>query len=191
MLKMNYWDAKWDLQVDVCPCDVQFNEWVAKKKLRNKLIYHFGTGTHHVIGIKQAQNGSGNVVFAITASKEEYDSYIELVAKNAKVSKSYLAYFGDVYLSNPRLLPEFDVVTMFHLCEFYSPNTASKAYGGLTDAKLLDLFTKKTKRGGHILFYTRSKDFNLAEPVIAKWAKVRPVKRVGTFKTLLVYRKTG
>ena len=189
MLKMNYWNDKWDMQFEVCPCDVHFNDWIAHKKLKNKLIYHFGTGTHHVIGIKQAQNRSGNVVFAITASKGEYESYIELVAKNAQVSKSYLAYFGDIYLTNPRLLPEFDVVTMFHLCEFYAPNTTSKSYGGLTDAKLLDLFTKKTKPGGYILFYTRSKDFNLAEPIVAKWAKTRPVRRVGEFKTLLVYQK--
>ena len=28
MLKMNYWTDKWDLHVNVCPCDVHFNEWV-------------------------------------------------------------------------------------------------------------------------------------------------------------------
>ena len=97
--------------------------------------------------------------------------------------------FGDIYLTNPELLPDFDVVTMFHLCEFFFPNTASKAYGGLDDAKLLDLFTAKTKRGGYILFYTRSIAFNKAEPIIAKWEKKKLVKRVGEFKTLLVYRK--
>ncbi len=37
---------------------------------------------------------------------------------------------------------------MFHICEFFFPNTASKEYGGLTDAKVLDLFTAKTKKGG-------------------------------------------
>ena len=66
MLKMNYWTDKWDLHVDVCPCDVHFNDWVKHKKLKKKLIYHFGTGTHHVIGIEQATNKSGNGVFAIT-----------------------------------------------------------------------------------------------------------------------------
>jgi hypothetical protein len=189
MLKMNTWDAKWDLDVDVCPCDVHFNDWIRKQKLKNKLIYHFGTGTHHVIGIQQATNKSGNVVFAITASKEEYDSYVDLSAKNPKVSKSYLAYFGDIYLTNAKLLPDFDVVTMFHLCEFFHPNTASKAYGGIDDAKLLDLFTAKTKPGGLILFYTRSMAFDRANPIILKWEKKGHVKRVGEFKTLLVFRK--
>ena len=61
----------------VCPCDVHFNDWVAKQKLKNKTIYHFGTGTHHVVGIKQAARK--NRVLGITASKEEYEAYIELV----------------------------------------------------------------------------------------------------------------
>ena len=190
MLKMNYWTDSWLLHEDVCPCDVHFNHWVKEKKLKNKLIYHFGTGLHHVLGIEQATNKSGNCVFAITASKEEYDSYVELAATRAEISKSYLTYFGDIYLSNPKLMPDFDVVTLFHLCEFFFPNTASKEYGGLTDAKLLDMFTAKTKPGGYILFYTRSKDFDKAEPIIKKWEKKnKKVKRIGEFKTLLVFQK--
>jgi hypothetical protein len=184
---MNYWTDKWDLDEAVCPCDVHFNEWVAKQTLKNKTIYHFGTGTHHVVGIKQATRN--NRVVAITASKEEYESYVKLVTENSGVAKNYLAYFGDIYLTNPALLPEFDVVTLFHLCEFFFPNTASTEYGGLTDAKLLDLFTAKTRKGGHILFYTLSMGIDKARPIIAKWEKKTPVKRVGEFKTLLVYRK--
>ncbi len=186
MLKMNYWTDKWDLDERVCPCDVHFNDWVAKQKLRNKTIYHFGTGTHHVVGIKQARK---NRVFAITASKEEYEAYIQLVTENSAVAKTYLAYFGDIYLTNPDLLPELDVVTLFHLCEFFFPNTASKSYGGLTDEKLLDLCTAKTKKGGHILFYVGSMAWNKALPLVQKWEKRAPVKRVGEFKTLLVFQK--
>jgi hypothetical protein len=187
MLKMNYWTDKWDLNEAVCPCDVHFNDWVAKQKLKNKTIYHFGTGTHHVVGIKQATRK--NRVYAITASKEEYDSYIELVTTNSGVAKNYVAYFGDIYLTNPLLLPELDVVTLFHLCEFFFPNTASKQYGGLTDAKVLDLFTEKTRKGGYLLFYTRSMAWDKASKVVAAWEKKTAVKRVGEFKTLLVYRK--
>jgi hypothetical protein len=191
MLKMNYWTDKWDLHEDICPCDVHFNDWVEDRKLRGNSIYHFGTGTHHVIGVRQAENGSGNAVFAITASIEEYEAYLRLVTDKSAVSKNYLAYFGDIYLTNPKLLPEFDVVTMFHLCEFFFPNTASKEYGGMTDRAVLDLLTDKTRRSGHILFYTRSIAFEKAKAVIAEWEKARPVERVGEFKTLLIYRKTG
>ena len=78
---------------------------------------------------------------------------------------------------------------MVHLCEFFFPNTASAEYGGLTDRKVLDLFTDKTRRGGHILFYTRSIGCEKTKPIIAEWEKQAPVERVGEFKTLLVYRK--
>jgi hypothetical protein len=187
MLKMNFWDAEWPLLVDVCPCDVHFNDWIASRKLNNKTIYHFGSGTHHVVGIKQAVRR--NRTLCITASKQEYEAYVALVTKNAGVARNYVCYFGDIYLTNPKLLPEFDVVTMFHLCEFFTKNTASKAYGGLTDRKLLDLFTDKTRKGGYILFYKGSMSFDRAKPIIAKWEKAKPVKRVADFKTLLVYRK--
>ena len=155
---LNWWE-KWGLHPDVCPCDVHFNEWVEAHGISNKLIYHFGTGTHHVIGRRQAELGAGNVVFGITASKGEYEDYISLVIDNPALAKSYLAYFGDVYLSNPRLLPEFDVVNLFHLCEFFSDNTKSPEYGGLDDRELLDVFTAKTRPGGHILFYQRVAGF--------------------------------
>src|SRR5262245_34468859 len=184
MLKMNFWGGSWNLEVDICPCDVHFNEWVAKERLRNKTIYHFGTGTHHVVGIQQAKRK--NRVFAITASKEEYEAYVTLVTGNSAVAKHYLAYFGDIYLSDPMLLPEFDVVTLFHLCEFSQPNTASKEYGGISDAKVLNLLTDRTRRGGHILFYKGSDGFKKSVPIIAKWEKAKPVKRVAEFKTLLV-----
>ncbi len=187
MLKMNYWGEKWDLHVDICPCDAYFNEWVEAKKLTGKTFYHFGTGTHHIIGLRQAE--LGNAVFAITASKEEYDSYVALVTENSLVAKSYLAYFGDIYLSNPRLLPDFDAVTMFHLCEFSHPNTASAEYGGTTDRGLLDLMTDKTRPGGHILFYTKSNGWMASETIIPVWEERQPVERVDDFKTLRVYRK--
>jgi hypothetical protein len=188
---MNYWTDKWPLMVEVCPCDVHFNDWTEAQKLTGKVIYHFGTGTHHVVGRTQAENGSGNLVFGITASIEEYDAYVELAAENPLVARNYLAYFGDIYLSNARLLPQFDVVTLFHLCEFFFPNTASAEYGGLTDLALANLLTDRLQPGGYVLFYKGSIAFEKAKAVIAEWEKAKPVERVGEFKTLLVYRKKG
>jgi hypothetical protein len=187
MQKMNYWGEKWDLHEHVCPCDVHFNEWIEAQKLTGKTVYHFGTGTHHVVGLRQAE--LGNSVFAITASKEEYESYVALVMDNASVAKSYLAYFGDIYLTNPALLPTLDAVTLFHLCEFSRPNTASADYGGLTDRGLLDVMTERTRPGGHILFYRDSNGYEASKPIIAAWENERVVERLPDFKTLLVYRK--
>ena len=75
----------------------------SKKKLKNKLIYHFGTGTHHVIGIEQATNKSGNAVFAITASKEEYEAYVDLVdhqgAGQQELSRLFRRHLSDAIRS--------------------------------------------------------------------------------------------
>ena len=188
MPTMNTWKDSWPLIEEVCPCDVQFNEWLAVRKLKSKTIFHFGTGEHHVVGV--AQSSRNNRVLGITASKGEYDAYVALVSRNPAVARNYVAYFGDIYLTRRELLPELDVVTLFHLCEYFHPNTASQEYGGLTDRKLLDLLTDKVRKGGHILFYTRSSDFDKAKPIIAKWAKAKRVKRVDDFKLLQVYRKT-
>src|SRR5262245_10875367 len=122
MLKMNSWNMKWDLHADVCPCDVHINEWAEANGISGQTFYHFGTGTHHVVGLRQA--ALGNAVLAITASKDEYDAYVALVTENARIARTYVAYFGDIYLTNHRLMPDFDVVTMVHLCEFSHPNTA-------------------------------------------------------------------
>lgn len=188
-LGMNYWTDKWDLHEDVCPCDVHVNEWIADQGLKNKDIYHFGTGTHHVVGVEQARNGSGNSVLAITASIEEYEAYIKLVSTNSVVAKSYVAYFGDIYLTNPRLLPDFDIVTMVHLCEFFFPNTASPEYGGMTDRGVLDLFTDKTRPGGYLIFYRNSMGKERTAEILPVWEKEKPVERVADFKTLIIYRK--
>lgn len=189
MLGMNYWTDKWDLHEDICPCDVHVNDWVADQGLKNKVIYHFGTGTHHVVGVEQARNGSGNCVLSITASIEEYEAYIKLVSANSAIAKSYIAYFGDIYLTNPRLLPDFDIVTMVHLCEFFFPNTASAEYGGMTDRGVLDLFTDKTRSGGYLLFYKNSMGKERTAEILPVWEKEKPVERVADFKTLIVYKK--
>src|SRR5439155_17474673 len=129
MLKMNFWDAKWDLDEAQCPCDIHFNQWLEANKIAGKTIYHFGTGTHHIVGLTQAANGSGNAVFAITASPIEYDAYIKLALERPEILKSYVAYFGDAYLTNPRLIPPLDIVTLFHAGEYISPNTTTPEYG--------------------------------------------------------------
>ncbi len=189
MPELNYWHMKWDLHPDICPCDVHFNDWLEANRNARRTIYHFGTGTHHVVGARQAENGLGNKVFAITASRGEYDAYIALVTANAAVARSYICYFGDIYLSAAELLPSFDVVSLFHLCEFFSPGTASPEYGGLDDRGLLDLLTAKTRPGGHILFYKGSLGFERAKPIVADWVRAGAAEAAGEFKTLEIYRK--
>src|SRR4051812_45840391 len=154
MLKMNLWDAKWDLDEAQCPCDIHFNQWIDANKITGKTIYHFGTGTHHIVGLTQAANGANNVVFAITASTIEYDAYTKLALEQPKLLKHYLVYFGDGYLTDGRLLPDLDVATLFHAGEYIGANTTTPEYGGVDDLGLARILLDRTRVGGHMLFYT-------------------------------------
>ena len=192
--KLLFWDNSWDLREKECPCDVHFIEWLDREKITGSAIYHFGTGNHHHVGIECARESRRNSVLGITAAPQEYQKYIELAIARPEVLRTYNAVFGDIYLLNPKLLPVFDVVTLFHLCEFRGERT--DAYGGASDLDVANLLTDKTRPGGHILFFTSSFAFAWdgpmsAKKVIAIWEKERPVERVGEYKSLLVYRKKG
>lgn len=189
MLKMNLWDAKWDLDETQCPCDIHFNQWIDASGIRGKTIYHFGTGTHHVVGATQAGNGTGNVVFGITASIIEYEAYIKLVNERPQISKSYLAYFGDIYLTNARLLPPIDVATMFHAGEYIGDNTTSSEYGGVGDLGVARILLDRMPSGGHLLFYKGSFAFDRAEAIATTLQHEKVLQHVGDFKTLMVCRK--
>ena len=189
MLKMNLWDAKWDLDEAQCPCDVHFNQWIEANKIANKTIYHFGTGMHHIVGLTQAANGSNNVVFGITASIIEYEAYIGLVNERPQLSKNYLAYFGDIYLTNARLLPALDIATMFHAGEYIGDNTASPEYGGIDDLGVARILLDRMPAGGQLLFYSGSFAFDKADARAKVLEGERKLARAGTFKTLLVCRK--
>jgi hypothetical protein len=185
--KMNYYYGGWDLDVDVCPCDVHFTDYLEEKKIRDGAIFHFGTGTHHHVGVRSYENGLNNAVLAITASVEEINAYTKLTLERPEVTRSYKAFFGDIYLLEKRLLPMFDAVCLPHVSEFWGPNNV--AYGGMTDRQMIDLLTERTKSGGHLFFYTKSMAFDKAGPIIARWAKESPVVDEGLYKTLAVYRK--
>lgn len=189
MLKMNFWDAKWDLDEAQCPCDIHFNQWLAAEKITGKTIYHFGTGTHHIVGLTQAANGSGNAVFAITASPIEYDAYIKLALEQPAILKSYLVYFGDAYLTNPKLIPPLDIATMFHAGEYIGANTTSPEYGGIDDLGLARVLLDRMRPGGQMLFYTGSFAFDRATAIVDTLTGKKKLERADTFKSLLVCRK--
>lgn len=185
---MNIWDVYWGLRVEQCPCDVHFVEWLEEMDLAGQRIYHFGTGGHHYVGIRCAEPELDCTVLGITASPKEYDAFVKLAIANPGLTRHYSAYFGDIYTSNARLLPRFDIVTLFHACEFRTE--ANDAYGALTDREVIELFTEQTDAGGYILFYTGSFAYGAAEPIIADWLKTAPVEEIEGYKTLRIFRKS-
>ena len=68
--------------------------------------------------------------------------------------KYYKVIFGDIYTLTCRCLPLLDIVTLFHLCEFYVPEEISFVHHN--DASLLELFLDRLNFGGKILFFTKS-----------------------------------
>lgn len=119
MSRLNYWNETWSLDEAQCPCDLHFVQYLEEKGAKDKTIFHFGTGNHHIVGLKAA--AGGNAVLGITASPQEYDDYVELLIQNPRLGHTYKAYFGDIYQLDPRLLPEFDYVALFHVGEFRTP----------------------------------------------------------------------
>ena len=192
-VQLSFVNYQWDLRIKECPCDVHFIDWLDENSIKDASIFHFGTGGHHHVGIECAKPERRNSVLGITAAPQEIESFIAFVVDRPGLARYYTAVFGDIYLINSKLLPCFDVVTLFHLCEFR--NWAHDLYGGMTDLEVTQVLTDKTRSGGYILFYPGSLGFNLAgnaaADVIAQWAEESPVERVGEFKTLLVYRKRG
>lgn len=183
------WDAVWGLHEDQCPCDVHFVEFLEAEAIADATIFHFGTGAHHHVGIRAAQNGANNAVLGITASRGEYDAYIDLAMNRPEVSRTYKAFFGDIYILDARLLPQFDVVTLFHLCEFRSAE--NDAYGAMTDAEVARLLIRKLRPGGRVLFYAGSMAFDAARPLIAELADHGLIEPAGSYKSLMVYRRSG
>lgn len=187
--RLHFWDAYWDHRPAECPCDEDFIHWLDARAIRDAAIYHFGTGGHHHVGIECARPERRNSVLGITAAPREHAAYVELAIAHPEVLRYYSAVFGDIYLLNPSLLPVFDVVTLFHLCEFRGPQ--NDAYGGLTDRAVLDRLTDKLRPGGHMLFYPGSCAWDRAEQIVARWAREADVESDGRFRSLVAYRKRG
>jgi hypothetical protein len=152
--RLNVSQDSWPLRVDLCPCDTDFVAWLKARKVAGKACFHFGTGSHHIVGIENAKFAKPNQVLGVTASRGEYDAYIDLVTADPRLAVSYKAMFLDIYTLDARGLPDFDIVTLFHLCEFHDP--VRSAYAPLDDRKLLQLFLGKLKAQGRIGFYLGS-----------------------------------
>lgn len=187
MTKLNYWNSTWSLDEKQCPCDIHFLDYLEEKTVRNANIFHMGTGSHHIVGLKCAASAAGNQVLGITASKEEYAAYIDLLIGNARLGFSYKAYFGDLYQLDARLLPTLNYATLFHAGEYRTKE--NDAYGALTDEEVAMVLAEKLVPGGEILFYTGSFAYDVAERAGKALMDKRGFTDAGKYKTLHVFRK--
>ncbi len=186
---LHFWDAYWDLRTKECPCDVHFTDWLEEAGVKGATIFHFGTGGHHHLGLRIAEVGSDNAVWGITAAPAEYETYIKLAIEQPEVARLYKVFFGDIYQLERRLLPDFDVVTLFHLCEFRTEK--NDEYGALTDLELTLMLVDAMKPGGTLLVYPGSFAWDRAKDVMEQAMARAPIEEAGEFKTLKLYRKKG
>jgi hypothetical protein len=184
--KLNAWNATWSLDEKQCPCDIHFLDYLAERGVRGKDIFHMGTGNHHIVGLETARRGDANHVLGITASKAEYDDYVQLLIDNPRLGFTYKAYFGDIYQIDQRLLPPLDIATLFHIGEYRTAENDS--YGALTDDDMTLVLADSLRPNGEIHFYTGSFAYDRGVAASRKLLE-RGFKDAGMYKTLHIFRK--
>lgn len=184
---LNTWNVNWYLDEKLCPCDIHLLELLEERSIRDSAIFHFGTGGHHIVGLRCAENGSGNAVLGITASPPEYEAYVTLITEKPHVGRAYKAWFGDIYQIDARLLPDFDVLSLPHVGEFRTEK--NDAYGALTDLEMTSLLVDKLRPGGLVAFYTGSFAYDVAERVARTLHEQGRLVPADTYKTLALWRK--
>ncbi len=183
---MDFYPRGWPLDLRVCPCDAEFVEYLDEQNIRGKAIFHFGTGEHHHVGIECSKRN--NAVFGITASVQEIDAYTRLAIADPEIVGHYTAFFGDIYMLDKRLLPNFDVVFLPHLSEFVPTPERRVLYGQMGDGELLDLLTSVSKPGALFVFYRGSRRYSAAKPSIREWMAKHFAQEAGEYKTLRICR---
>ena len=183
-------NSSWHLNPRSCPCDIEFIEYLKQNGVEDKVLFHFGTGAHHIVGLENQKLDKPNEVIGITASVSEHRAYVRACFQERGLMKYYKVMFGDIYTLTCRCLPLLDIVTLFHLCEFYVPEEISFVHHN--DASLLELFLDRLNSGGKILFFTKSIGWEKASFVVQAFEKQGKIEKVEEYKSLLAYsKKTG
>jgi hypothetical protein len=184
---LNCWNDSWPLVAERCPCDLHFQEYLTERGIGGQAIFHFGTGAHHLLGKENLRANPPNEILGITASRGEYDAYVDFIVDHPQAANHYKVLFADIYTLSAQLLPRFDLVTLFHLCEFYDPHKS--AYARLNDATLLDLFISRLKPGGRLFFFKDSGRNASAETRVLLDARVSAGRLIAVedYKSLLVF----
>jgi len=187
MIKLNHWNSAWTLDAKQCPCDIHFVEYLRANDIAGRDIFHMGTGVHHLVGLEVAKMGTGNQVLAITASREEYNVYIDLLIDNPRLGFTYKAYFGDIYQIDGRLLPVLDYATIFHCGEYRT--VENERYGAITDEAAAFVLADKLRPGGEIHFFTGSFAYDVAQRVGRALVAERGFTDAGIYKSMHIFKK--
>lgn len=185
--RMRFVHYSWPLRAELCPCDLHFCQYLRERDLRHKSIFHFGTGGHHMVGTQNHLTGAENDILGLTVSPKEHNAYVNEVIHNPALGRHYKVLFADIYSLSAGCLPTFDIVSLFHLCEFADEGSAGRR---LDDSGVLDLFLSKTHAGGLLLFYPRSYGYRKVQPSIERAVDAKRLEFVEDYQSLSIYRVT-
>src|SRR5262245_5765846 len=99
--QLYYSRHSYPFDVEECPCDSDFVQYLRDRDVGGKAIFHFGTGEHHFVGRDNHERGNPNEILGITASYQvqtgrsgEHEAYIAFVVDNPLASNHYKVLFG-------------------------------------------------------------------------------------------------
>ena len=107
--------------------------------------------------------------------------------RHLEIGQRAVLVVGDIYQLDGRGLPDLDFATLFHVGEFR--DAANDKYGALTDLEMTLVCADRLKPGGEIHFFTGSFAYDKAEAVGAELVKRGRLEKVGTYKSLMIYRR--
>lgn len=184
--RLNFVHYGWPLRASVCPCDVQFCDYLRDHGVRGRSVFHFGSGAHHLVGERNLADGLGNEVLAITLAPAELRAYMRRVIATPALGRNYKVLFADIYSLGNASLPRFDVATLFHLGEFGDPQSDGRR---LDDEGVLALLIDRVAQGGELLFYRGSFAFAKIHPIIERAVARGALQLHAEVGELLVYRR--
>ena len=179
--RMRIVPRSWPLWARMCPCDLDFCDFLQEREFRSKSIFHLGTGGHHLVGLRNRTDDMGNVVLGLTLSPGEIKRYVKLVVRDPILGQNYKVLFADVHDLHAASLPDFDLVTLFHLCE-----SGSRSGHLLSDEGVVGLFISKLKPGGLLALYRQSLGYRRLRPIIAAAMAAGTLKHLEDYKSLQI-----
>jgi hypothetical protein len=185
--RLRFVHYSWPLRTEVCPCDIHFCDYLRKRDIRRRSVFHFGPGGHHLVGLRNLEDALDNEILALTLAPAEHAAYVKRVIRNPVLAKHYKVLFADIYSLSGRSLPRFDVVTLFHLAEFGGMANASRR---LDDDDVLKLFLAQLAPGGLLLFYTGSFGYAKIVPLLEHAVAQHELAFLENYQSLAVYRRT-
>lgn len=183
--RMRFVTYSWPFMPDVCPCDLHFSDYLRDRNVRGRAVFHLGPGGHHLVGLRNQQDGLQNQVLAITASPAEHNAYVRRVIRDPALGASYRVLFGDIYNLTVSSLPAFDVVSLFHLGE---PETLNAPDHRLDERGVVDLFISKLNVGGRVVFHELSAGRPRTWPAVELAAAEGRIAFEERYQSLAVYR---